>query len=139
MFANSDEFKAFVIEKNVQSVNLLEITIVEHISNICKSAANHLNQLVRSKTFLDSDETRVLVNSFVLCSFDYCPLVWVVSSSASLRKIKNMHKRALVFLLNDYVSSYEQLLYKSSEAYISLRNHRVICTENFNPLVPGVH
>ena len=82
MFANSDEFKAFVIEKNVQSVNLLGITIDKHINNIYKSAANHLNQLVKSKTFLDSNETRVLVNSFVLCSFDYCPLVWVVSSSA---------------------------------------------------------
>ena len=56
---------------------------------------------------------------------NYCPLVWFVSSSISLRKIENLHKRALRFLLNDYVSSYEQSLQKSSEASINLRNHGV--------------
>ena len=54
---------------------------------------------------------------------NYCPLVWFVSSSISLRKIENLHKGALRFLLNDYVSSYEQSLQKSSEASINLRNH----------------
>ena len=144
MFVNPDKFKALVIDKKttnytnkkiqisnediqiVPSVKLLGITIDnrlnfnEHVSSICKSAANQLNALVRLKTFLGSNERKVLVNSFVLSNFNYCPLVWFVSSSTSLRKIENLHKRALRFLLNDYISSYEQLLQKSSKTSINL-------------------
>ena len=104
MFANPDKSKAFVIDKKktnytnekmqisnediqiVPSVRLLGITIDdrfncnEHISNICKSAANQLSGFVRLKTFLGSHERNVLVNSFVLSNFNYCPLVWFVSS-----------------------------------------------------------
>ena len=145
MFVNPDKFKALVIDKKrtnytnekiqisnediqiVPSVKLLGITIDnrlnfnEHISSICKSAANQLNALVRLKTFLGSNERKVLVNSFVLSNFNYCPLVWFISSSTSLRKIENLHKRALRFLLNDCVNSYEQLLQKSSKASINLK------------------
>ena len=77
----------------------------------------------------------MLVNSFVFPDFNYCPLVWFVSSSTSLRKIENLHKRALRFLLNDYVSAYEQLLQKSSKTSINLRNHRVLCTEVFKTMI----
>ena len=126
MFVNPDKFKAFVIDKKrrnytyeklisnediqiVPSVKLLGITIDDHsnfnerISSICKSATNQQNALVRLKTFLGSNERKVLVNSFVLSNFNYCPLVWFVSSSISLRKIENPYKRALRFLLNDYL------------------------------------
>ena len=125
----------------VPSVKLLEITIDdrldfnEHISSICKSAANQLNALVRLKTFLASNERKVLVNSFVLSNLNYCPLVWFVSSSTSLRKIENLHKRALRFLLNNYVSSYEQLLQKFNKASVNLINHRVLCTEVFKSMI----
>ena len=158
MFVNPDKFKAFVIDKKrrnytyeklisnediqiVPSVKLLGITIDDHsnfnerISSICKSATNQQNALVRLKTFLGSNERKVLVNSFVLSNFNYVPLVWFVSSSTSLRKIENLHKRALRFLLNNYVSSYEQLLQKSSKASINLRNHRVLCTEVFKTMI----
>ena len=125
----------------VPSVKLLVITIDnrlnfnEHINSICKSASNQLNALVRLKTFLGSNERKVLVNSFVLSNFNCCPLAWFVSSSTSLRKIENMHKRALRFLLNDYVSSYEQLLQKSSKASLNLINYRVLCTEVFKTMI----
>ena len=77
----------------------------------------------------------MLVNSFVLFNFNYCPLVWFVSSSTSLRKIENLHNRALRFLLNDYVSSYEQLWQKYSKASINLRNQRALCTEVFKTMI----
>ena len=77
----------------------------------------------------------MLVNRFVLSNFSYCPLVWFVFSSTSLRKSENRHKRALRFLLKDYISSYKQLLQKPSKASINLRNHRVLCTEVFKPMI----
>ena len=75
MFVNPDKFKAFVIDKKrtsytngkiqisngdiliAPSVKLLRITIdyryncTEHISSICRSAANQLNALVRLKNY----------------------------------------------------------------------------------------
>ena len=50
-------------------------------------------------------------------------------------KIVNLNKRALRFLLNDYVRSFEQLLQKSSKTSINLRNHRVLCTEVFKTMI----
>ena len=82
----------------------------EYISNICDSAVNQLNALVRLKTFLGFNEKKVLVNSFVLSDFNYYPLVWFLSTSASKRKIENLHKGAFRFLLGNYGSSYLQLL-----------------------------
>ena len=125
----------------VTSVKLLGITIDnrlnfdKHISSICKSAANQLNALVRLKTFLGSNERKVLVNSFTLSNFNYCPLVWFISSSISLRKIKNLHKRALRFLLNDYINSCEQLLQKFSKASVNLKNYRLFCTKVFETMI----
>ena len=79
LFINLDKFKAFIIDKKEQatqmkgnkletkivpSVKLLRITIDdrlsfnEHITNICKTAANQLNALVRLKTFLSSNERK---------------------------------------------------------------------------------
>ena len=84
---------------------------------------------------MGSNERKVLVNRFVLSNFNYCPLVWFVCSSTSLRKIENLDKRAVRFLLNDYASSYEQLLQKSSKASINLKNHRALCTEVFKTMI----
>ena len=91
--------------------------------------------MIRLKTFLGSNERKVLVNSFFLPNFNYCPVILFVSSSTSLRKIENLHKRALRFLLNKYVSSYERLLQNSSKASINLRNHRALCTEVFKTMI----
>ena len=77
----------------------------------------------------------MLVNSFVLSKFNGCPLVWFISASTSLRKIENVHTRALRFQLNHYVSSYEQLLQKSIKASINLRNHRILCTDVFKAMI----
>ena len=56
----------------VSSVKLLGIIVDnhlnfnEHLSNICKSAASQLNALIRLKSFLGSNERKVLVNSFFI-------------------------------------------------------------------------
>ena len=61
------------------SVQLLGIHIDDqfsfnlHISNICKYASTRFNALVRLKFFLGFDERKVLINSFILSNFSYCP------------------------------------------------------------------
>ena len=134
MIVNPGKFQAIIIDKHKESytnqiinidqkdikavskVKLLGIEIDDkldfnhHINNICKSASNKLNALIRLKHLLGFKEQKVLVNTFVMSNFNYCSLVWNVFSAQSLNKIENLRKRALRFLLNDYDSTYEDLL-----------------------------
>ena len=61
-------------------------------------------------------EKEVLVNSFVLSNFNYCPLVWHFCSSKSLKKIEKIQERALRILYNESTSDDNQLLGKSNKA-----------------------
>ena len=85
--------------KAVAKVKLLETEIDDklnfnhHINNICKSASNQLNILIRLKYLLGFKERKVLVNTFVISNFNYCSLVWNFSSAQSLNKIENLQKR----------------------------------------------
>ena len=112
----------------------------EYINKICKSAGNQLNALIRPKSFLGLKEKEVLVNSFIHSNFNYCLLVWMLSHKKSLDKIESLHKRALRFLLNDYVSSFEQLLEKSGECNMNILRLGFPCIElykTFNDLNPS--
>ena len=101
MIINPDKFQAVVLNKkrsdltntnfqvdnqvlkSVSSVELLGIQTDDklnfnlHINKTCKSAANQLNALIRLKQFLSFHAKEVLVNSYIISNFDYCPLVWM--------------------------------------------------------------
>ena len=110
-----------------------------HIDKICLKSANQLNALVRLKRFLGNEERKVLINSFVLSNFNYCPLVWMLTSTKSLHKMEAIQERVLRFMLNDYESSYEDLFKKSGNPSMNLRRTRSLCIEiyktinNLNP------
>ena len=131
MIVNSGKFEAIIFNKHkgnntnqIMNINQNEIKAVSkvkllrteiddklnfnhYINNICKSASNQLNALIRLKHLLGFEERKVLVNTFVMSNFNYCSLVWNFSSAQSLNKIGNLQKRALRFLVNDYDSKYE--------------------------------
>ena len=129
----------------VSFVELLGIQIDDklsfnlHISNICMSAANQLNALIRLKRFLGFKEKRILINTYFMESFNYCLLVWMFSSASLLKKIENFQKRAQRFLYNNYEISYEDLLLKLDRATMNVNRFRVLCTKidktinNLNP------
>ena len=83
--------------KAVADVKLLGIEIdnklnfKDHI-NICKSASNQLNALIRLKHLLGFKERKVLVYTFVMSNFNYCSLVRNFSSAQSLNKIETYRK-----------------------------------------------
>ena len=58
----------------------------------------------------------------------------MLSHKKSLDKIESLNKRALRFLLNDYVSSYEQLLEKSGKCNMNIRQLRFLCIEIYKTL-----
>ena len=121
----------------IQINNKLNFNV--HISNICRSAANQLNALIRLKRFLGFKEKRILINSYFIANFNYYPLVWMFSSASSLKKIEKLQKRALRFLFNDYKISYEELLLKLGRVTMNVNRLRIMCIEiyktinNLNP------
>ena len=58
----------------------------------------------------------------------------MLSHKKSLEKIESLQKRALRFLLNDYVSSYKQLLEKSDKCHINICQLRLLCIEIYKTL-----
>ena len=114
MIVNPGKFQSIIIDKKKQdhtketfeiadkvieaspSVKLLRVQIDDklnlnlHINNICRSAVNHLNALIRLKQFLNFEAKKVLVNSYFYSNFNYCPLVWMFSSAKSLNKIESL-------------------------------------------------
>ena len=71
-----------------------------------QKSAGQLNALCRLKSFLNTDQRKILVNSFVFFSYNYCPLVWYFCSEKSVNKIERIQYRALQFLPNDSDSHY---------------------------------
>ena len=145
MIINPDKFQAIILDKKKSNLTNILLTIVNqtiklvpsiellgvhlddklnfnlHISNICRSAANQLNALIRLKSYLSFNAKRVLINSYIILNFNfYCPLVSIFSTAKSLNKIESLQKRALRFLYNDYSISYEGLLEKSGKVKMSV-------------------
>ena len=120
MIVNPDKFQVIIIDKkkgdhtnenvvidnkqikNIPSVELLGIQLDDklsfspHISNICTSAANQLNALIRLQKFLSFKEKKILINSYFMANFNYCPLVWMFSNAVFLKKIENLQKQLII-------------------------------------------
>ena len=110
------------------SVKLLGIEIdnnlnfEKHIFNICKKNSNQLNAICRLQTFMGHKEKEAMINTFVHSSFNYCCLTLHFSSKKSQNKVERIHERSLKFLSNGYLSSYAELLEKSTS--ISMETKR---------------
>ena len=74
------EFNNKTIE-TVSSVRLLGVQLDDKLnfslyaSSICKSGANQLSALIRLNNFLCFEGKRVLIKSYFISNFNYCPLV----------------------------------------------------------------
>ena len=79
-----------------------ELKFNEHIGSLCKKAGQQLNSLYILNKYLPFESKKVLVNSFIFSNFNYCPLVWHITSSISEKKIEKIHERSLGFLYEDF-------------------------------------
>ena len=128
------------IIKALSSVKLLSVQIDDqlnfnlHISNICRSAANQLNALIRLKRILTIEVKKTLINSYFYSNFKYCPLIWMFSSAKSLNKVESLQKRALRFLYANYDSSYNSILKLAGKSTMNINGLRSLCIKIFKML-----
>ena len=87
-----------------------KLSFDEHIINICKTANKKLNALSRINHYMKQNQKEILLSSFIISHFSYCPLIWMFCSKKSTKKINAVHERSLRIIRNDYESLYPLLL-----------------------------
>ena len=116
------------------------ISMTDHINKMCKRASNKLHALARISSYLSDHQRKILMHSFVLSQFSYCPIIWMFCNRKSNNLINKIHERALRIAYNDYISDFENLLSKDESITIHQRNIQVLTCEiqktinNKNPI-----
>ena len=101
----------------------------EHVKIICQKTNNKVKAFSRVVRYLEPQKASLLYNSFILTNFNYCPLIWMFCGKTTNHKVNSVHKRALRVLLNDYTSSFEELLYRKEEVTIHDKNLQKLMLE----------
>ena len=119
---NAEDFNTIVDNDTIYltaSMNVLGININDklnlysHVSNVCNKTVRQLYVLQRLKGSLDYASRLSIYKSFIMSNCNYCPVVWMFTSKSSLSKLKDIQRRALRFVLDDYTSDYHELLNKA--------------------------
>lgn len=126
--------------KSKTDVKLLGITIdyklsfFPHIKEVCRQASSKTKALMRIRRYLHQSQADILCNTFILSTFNYCPLVWMFCNKQAHNIINSTHFWALRAKENNFTDSFEQLLVKTNSANIHTRNLRLLMFEVFKSL-----
>ena len=121
--------------KMYDAVKLLGVTIDsklrfnEHVKIICQKTNNKVKPFSRVVRHLEPQKSSLLHDSLMLTKFNYCPLIWMFYGKMTNDKVNSVHKRALRVLLNDYTSSFVELLHIKEEVTIHERNLQKLMLE----------
>ena len=151
MIANPDKFQVmFLGVKNPNEISLTidnneiygqlqvlllgitidhKLTFSNHIETLCKNANNKISALLRFRSFLNYNQTSILVNSYIMSYFYYCPLIWMFCRKNDYKLIERTHKRALRVLLNNFEADYLLLLEQSDSVSIHIRHLQFLMIE----------
>ena len=99
--------------------------------SLCKKASYKLHTLSRVSKYMTLNKRRILMKSFIISPFDYCPLIWMIHNRGLNNKINHIHERALRIVYHDYSSNFEDLPYKYKSVTIHQRNLKQLATEIF--------
>ena len=79
-------------------------------------------------------DKKIIMNSFILCHFNYCPLIWMLCGKGSQEKLEKINERALRLAYSDYSSSYKDVLANSKETTIHVQSVRILALEVYKTL-----
>ena len=82
-------------------------------------------------SFLNFNQKKVLLSSFVHFHFRYSPLVWMFQSRKINSKIDKVHKKALRLLYDDDESTFEELLKRDEGFTVHETNIQKLMLEMF--------
>ena len=102
-----------------------------YVAEICRKASRKLTALARLTIILPFGKIKILMTSFFISQFSYCPLIWMFYNRKTNEKINKLHERSLRILYNDGTLSFNDLLRKDKSITMHVRNLRLLATEMF--------
>ena len=129
-----------ILLESTNSIRLLGLTIDSklnfntHVESLCKKASQKVKALFRIRRYLNVAHSKLLCNTYILSTFNYCPLIWMFGSKLGNNKINQVHKRALRAVYQNYNASLEELLRLDQSDSIHIRNLRKLLVEIYKSL-----
>ena len=105
------------------------LTFKPHVSNLCKKANQKIHGLARISKYMETEKIVLLMKTFIMSQFNYCPLVWMLHDRNLNNKINKMHLRALRIAYIDYESDFETLLKGDNSVTVHQRNLQLLMVE----------
>ena len=100
---------------NDRIVKLLGVTLSNklsfehHLNLVFKKVSQKLHTFARFSKFISKKKLRVIMKTFIILQFSYCPFVWMCHSKTLKNKINKLYERASRFVYKDRQSTFEEL------------------------------
>ena len=104
------------------------------IYNQNKQSSMKSKALLRIRSFLTQKSADILFNTFILPSFNYCPLVWMFCSKQAHNLLCNAHRRALCAKTGLFQNTYAEILKETNMKSIHAKNFENLMTEVYKSL-----
>ena len=85
------------------------LSFKEHVAYVNKKVGRGINALAGVSRCLEYDSKMCILQAFVLCFYNYCPVVWHFIGMEDSKKIEKVQYRALKFIFNDFKSPHSIL------------------------------
>ena len=142
MFLGTKETRSIFIKnleiKPQNEVELLGIKIDDklnfrsHINSICNKANYKVSELIRLRKYMNTQQAKLIVNTYILPYFLYCPLIWMFCRKNEMNRINKVHKRALKAVYNNYPTlSYDDYLQLDNSICFHKRHLQLLMLEVF--------
>ena len=118
-----------------ESEKLLGVTIDSklnfkfYVNRLCAKASQKLHALARVSNYMDTEKVKLIMRSFIMSHFNYCPLIWMFHDRSTNSRINKTHERALQIVYRDTESSFDELLTKDNSVSVHQRNLQLLMIE----------
>ena len=100
-----------------------------HVNQVCMKASQKLYALARVSNYMDTEKVKLIMRSFIMSHFSYCPLIWMFHDRAANSRINKIHEGALRIVYRDTESSFDELLARDNSVSVHQRNLRLLMLE----------
>ena len=111
-----------------------KLNFSKHIQTICKTTNNKISQLIRMRRYMSIEQSRSIVNAYILPYFLYCPLIWMFCHKKDINRINKVHKRALRAIQGNFSLSLTELILLENTVGIHVRHLQILMTETYKSL-----
>ena len=103
-----------------------KLTFSIHIKNLLCKCTRQLNVISRLSKYLSSECKMKIFNAFTMSNMNYCSTIYHFCSISDAKKLERIQKRFLRYVLDDFSSSYDDLLLASGKDTLHAARIRTI-------------